>query len=337
MGISNVVPSAARGLPIAAVAIPYRAHGQRRVFSGAFEVSRTPLSAYMRSVSLGKNHRVFIIDAEGSIVAGSRPGSSGPMSLTDASLAGVTARPGDQRMETSDGQLVVVTGVANTPWRVVMAVPSRSLFEPVDGANRWLPWLVLLGIAILGFICVAMGSVMMARRRALDEVNAELERVSRTDDMTNLTNRRGIEETVGPSFAAAVRGNRPFSILMLDIDLLRSVNDSFGRRSGDQILIQASKRIATEMRASDMLGRWGGEEFIVVLIDTDLYAANESAERLRELIGSQPFDTDAGMIEVSVSIGVATRDQDTFSSLVERAEDALLRAKRAGRDLVLTA
>jgi diguanylate cyclase (GGDEF)-like protein len=123
---------------------------------------------------------------------------------------------------------------------------------------------------------------------------------------------------------------------MLDIDHFKRVNDRYGHATGDQTLRGLTERCRTISRALDIIGRYGGEEFVILLPETNLESARIVAERLRQSITSDSFATEAGPLRITISIGVAeASDSDTLSTLIERADTALYEAKRAGRNCVV--
>jgi diguanylate cyclase (GGDEF)-like protein len=137
-------------------------------------------------------------------------------------------------------------------------------------------------------------------------------------------------------FQRARRINRPFSAMIFDIDHFKKINDEYGHAAGDQTLRGLAERCRMSSRAVDVIGRYGGEEFVVLLPETNLESARLVAERLRQTIMKNPFETNAGPLEVTISIGVAESSKlDTLKTLVERADIALYEAKHAGRNRVM--
>ena len=134
---------------------------------------------------------------------------------------------------------------------------------------------------------------------------------------------------------------KPVSVLMFDIDHFKSVNDTYGHQSGDDILVELAKRVSGGLRYADMVARYGGEEFVSVLADADPAMAVVVAERLRADIANTPFEIVAGAdpLNVTVSIGCAstTDPMETGESLIARADRALYQAKDAGRNCVVSA
>jgi two-component system cell cycle response regulator len=159
-----------------------------------------------------------------------------------------------------------------------------------------------------------------------------------TDPLTGLFNRRYMETHVGTLVErSSVRG-KSLSVLILDIDYFKSINDSFGHDAGDEVLREFADRLKKSIRGIDLACRYGGEEFVVVMPDTDLGVATIVAERIRRRIAGEPFPVEKGArsLEVTISVGIAARvgPQDNASQILKRADEALYRAKRDGRNRV---
>jgi diguanylate cyclase (GGDEF)-like protein len=164
---------------------------------------------------------------------------------------------------------------------------------------------------------------------------ARLAVLSQTDPLTLLFNRRFLDEVLPREMDRARRYGHPFSLLMIDLDHFKRVNDRHGHAVGDEVLRSFGDRLRAFSRFADVASRWGGEEFVVLMPETPRHRAKEVAERLRAGIGHQPYATAAGDLSVTISIGVASIEPgDDTAALVRRADDALYRAKRAGRDRV---
>ncbi len=180
-----------------------------------------------------------------------------------------------------------------------------------------------------------------ARVKALqDELrrrNAELAVVSRTDALTGLFNRRHIEERLHEVAGAARRHDFVFGVVMLDIDHFKAVNDTVGHAGGDAVLREFAARTQNALREEDIAGRWGGEEFLLILPHTDLDGAATLGERVRAAVAASPFALDdGGALEVTVSCGCAVGDGFEPEELVKRADVALYEAKEGGRNRVVT-
>src|SRR5262249_4383195 len=155
-----------------------------------------------------------------------------------------------------------------------------------------------------------------------------------TDELTRTYSRRHLFVLAGRELARCRRYARPLSAILLDIDHFKTVNDSYGHAVGDQVLREVAGRCATIVRNVDILGRYGGEEFVVILPETDLDAARSTAERLREVVAGRPFVTSRGDLRIGMSLGVAawTEETQTLDGLLDRADSAMYQAKEAGRN-----
>ena len=176
------------------------------------------------------------------------------------------------------------------------------------------------------------------RERELMEANQRLRHMSQTDALTGLDNRRHIETRIEEMFEHAKRLGEPFSCVMVDLDKFKSVNDEYGHQAGDAVLRQLAKILKHEVREIDHAGRYGGEEFILLLTGTVLDAAVTFAERVRKAIESHTFTFDNGAIQRTASFGVAAWPHPKITScdgLVRAADDALYVAKETGRNRVI--
>jgi diguanylate cyclase (GGDEF)-like protein len=176
------------------------------------------------------------------------------------------------------------------------------------------------------------------RERELMEANQRLRHMSQTDALTGLDNRRHIETRIEEMFEHAKRLGEPFSCVMVDLDKFKSVNDEYGHQAGDAVLRQLAKILKQEVREIDHAGRYGGEEFILLLTGTVLDAAVTFAERVRKAIESHTFTFDNGAIQRTASFGVAAWPHPRITScdgLVRAADDALYVAKETGRNRVI--
>jgi two-component system cell cycle response regulator len=169
-------------------------------------------------------------------------------------------------------------------------------------------------------------------REELVAQGARLEALLREDALTGLSNRRAVLTQLAGMVSAARRHGHPLSIAIVDLDHFKHVNDTHGHKVGDAVLVAAAHAMGTHLRAEDQLGRLGGEEFLVLLPDTDGEAAGYAAEKLRAEVAAAPTP-----VPVTVSIGVATWDGEAPEDLLQRADEALYAAKEAGRDQVLAA
>jgi two-component system cell cycle response regulator len=159
-----------------------------------------------------------------------------------------------------------------------------------------------------------------------------------TDGLTGLYNRRYMESHLSTLVEQAAARGKPLTALVLDIDYFKSINDTHGHDAGDDVLREFAVRVRKSIRGIDLACRFGGEEFVIIMPETDMAVATIVAERLRRRIASEPFPISQGKaLEVTVSAGIATLDaaDDTAGTILKRADQALYRAKRDGRNRVV--
>jgi two-component system cell cycle response regulator len=160
-----------------------------------------------------------------------------------------------------------------------------------------------------------------------------------TDALTGLHNRRYMETHLTTLVEEAANRGKPIAVLVLDIDFFKSINDGHGHDAGDDVLREFSLRVRKSIRNIDLACRYGGEEFVIVMPETDIGVATMVAERLRGLVANEPFAIQDGtrLLNVTISIGIATAlsPTDTAAAILKRADQALYRAKRDGRNRVV--
>lgn len=175
-------------------------------------------------------------------------------------------------------------------------------------------------------------------KRLQDELrrrNTELEALSRVDELTGLPNRRHLQEHLRAAAAAARRHDLTMVILMADVDHFKGVNDLFGHEAGDEVLREIASRLESACRADDVVGRWGGEEFLVVAPSTDAAGAAALGERFRAAAAATPIQVRSESISITVSIGAAAGTGD-LEAMLRNADAALYAAKASGRNCVVS-
>ncbi len=167
----------------------------------------------------------------------------------------------------------------------------------------------------------------------------EIQQLAITDELTGFYNRRGLFELGQREIERALRFKRTLAALMIDIDFFKIVNDTFSHAVGDQVIKGLSDRCRENVREVDVLGRYGGEEFVILLVENDMTIATQVAERLRSSISDSSLSTLMGKISITVSIGVAILNSKTsdLASLIDMADRGLYLAKTNGRNRVMTA
>ena len=161
--------------------------------------------------------------------------------------------------------------------------------------------------------------------------------LSETDELTGLLNMRGFAIAANRLFGQALRYNRAASVLMIDSDNLKSVNDAHGHEAGNRLLRQLTRLVQGELRYTDVLARYGGDEFILLLPETPIKGALEVADRIRDAVANAPLEADGKRVACTVSIGAAgyPADGNTMDALVARADRAMYKAKQEGRNRVV--
>ena len=173
---------------------------------------------------------------------------------------------------------------------------------------------------------------LILSEQKLQESNLELERLAVTDKLTQLPNRVKIDEILEQELARTGRSGQEFSILILDIDYFKSINDTHGHQAGDAVLKEFASTVKDSLRKTDTVGRWGGEEFLVVVPSVGIEAAAVTAEKLRRVIETSRF---TGVPGITCSFGVTSSvPGDSVAAMITRADQALYRAKNAGRNRI---
>lgn len=169
------------------------------------------------------------------------------------------------------------------------------------------------------------------------EMEAELRRLATTDTLTGVDNRRSFMEKAEHEISRAQRYENPFAMIMVDIDFFKSINDKYGHQTGDLVLQKMAQAIKSALRESDIFGRIGGEEFLIVLIETDRKTALLTGERIRSCIETLSINTEKETIHITVSIGLTFfKEGDDISTICKRSDEALYAAKKNGRNCVVS-
>jgi diguanylate cyclase (GGDEF)-like protein len=211
---------------------------------------------------------------------------------------------------------------------VFVADPTRLLLYPAGFAAA------VVVVALAALLCTTFAFLLLHHARA----HAEATRLSTTDPLTGAYNRRTFHEVAEREMSRARRANQPLSIILLDVDHLRRLNEDFGHQAGDEVLHRVSDIIGTVLRKEDMLVRFTGEQFLVMLPDISGPGAVVVAGRIRRSVADAPIEAAGHMLQVTVSLGVAARldeGPESVDGLVARAESALALAKQRGRNRVV--
>ena len=166
----------------------------------------------------------------------------------------------------------------------------------------------------------------------------QVERLSRTDPLTRLANRRHVQERLALEAERASRYGTPFLVAMCDLDDFKNVNDTLGHDCGDEVLRSTARLLSENLRRTDLVGRWGGEEFLVLLPETEREGGRIALEKVRAKLEALPLVYAGAPLRVTVSIGLAAFVRgERLEDLVARADAALYEAKRSGKNRVVVA
>ncbi|MFC3531828.1 biofilm regulation diguanylate cyclase SiaD [Vogesella facilis] len=170
-------------------------------------------------------------------------------------------------------------------------------------------------------------------QKMMRELNLALKEAATHDPLTALVNRRPLLDRLRAEMERSDSRGHAFCVAMLDIDSFKPINDSYGHDVGDSVLVEVSRVMESEVREYDLCGRWGGEEFLIILPETTLAEAEAIVQRVRSGIGALRIRVGADALSVTISAGLAQyRADERYAELLNRADAALLQAKRAGRD-----
>jgi diguanylate cyclase (GGDEF)-like protein len=328
IAVSGVVLSAADHKPVIAIAVPYRSRVGRRVLSIAYPVAQTALATLVRLTTDSDPHRVLLVDSLGNIIAGNPTPPRLTLKRADPTLAAAISRAphGSVRIGGWTARYVSVA-VPGTSWHLVVAVADDTLFSAIDGSATWLPWSVFAVLSVVGVLTVVLFARSESTRRRLAAVSRELAEAALIDPVTGLLNRRGLEDSLVRAIAHTRRALEPLSALMIDLDHFKQINDAHGHQTGDQVLRVFADSMHEVFRDSDIVGRWGGDEFLVLLPATDPKGAQDASRRLRDhVLATDMLPHPADQL-VTLSVGAAT--STTGDDLIRQADIALYRAKHA--------
>ena len=185
-------------------------------------------------------------------------------------------------------------------------------------------------------------------RAEVDRANGEISRLQRDldaaselvrhDPLTGTLNRKGLDEALAREIARARRRGTPLSLALLDVDNFKNLNDTFGHKTGDDALRHLSEVVRSSLRPQDCVGRYGGEEFLIVLPDTDVDSANATLTRLQRELTKRYFLANNQRLLITFSAGITRlKDDEEAAAAIDRADRAMYAAKRAGKNRVFTA
>jgi len=235
------------------------------------------------------------------------------------------------RVQHADGHLLTVRAAFRSVCRPDGSVRILTVLTDVSALEQATQGLQATQQALIQ-LNDSLERQVTERTRALAEFNHALSRLSREDALTGIANRRAFEEEAAEAMAMATRYGRQLSLVLLDLDHFKLVNDEYGHHAGDEVLREMACRFRVLLRTSDKVARWGGEEFIMLLPETALDDAVAAGQKMLQAVTASPIPTSAGDIVCAFSAGVVEwLPGETLVNLVRRADEHLYRAKRGGR------
>lgn len=323
------------------------------------DIELSALSDFLKTQRIGLSGAAFIIDRDGNVIAHPSDNRLTPFKEGDAlrlkqldQMDAVTAQASAHlartfpdltdlkdthydKFELNDrfylSMFVPLLGQGDQRWLMGVYAPEDELALKIREGQRES---IFLGVVVSLLVVTAAFLIGLTMLRPIDR----LQREAAEDPLTGLLNRRSFDDMAGRRLTQAAKQGLPICALMVDIDHFKPINDQYGHAVGDEVLLAVARRINRGLSDRDLLSRYGGEEFAIVLPDTTLEQGRRIAERLRESVNSAPIKTSAGAMRVTISLGVTERDASgtNLAALLNRADQGMLAAKRDGRDQVMS-
>lgn len=240
-------------------------------------------------------------------------------------------------------EAVILWGITGIGVTGIFYCLKAPIAVPMGTTPEWLAaacsFLLTIGqCAYLGYFGNSMRKRLHQRTIELKIANRRIEELAQLDELTGLQNRRAIMKTLNDEMARAQRSDVPCSVAIIDLDFFKRINDEFGHATGDEALRTFAISIFANIRTIDKLGRYGGEEFLLILPDTAKDQAVRTLDRLRSIVSELNWAAISGKMNLTMSVGIcAVRREDSAADLLARADIALYRAKDAGRNRVIAA
>ena len=329
VAVSGPISSPLLGAQVKAIAVPFDSPQGRRVLAVAYPVAASTLAEFVRQAIVQPHHAVFLVDGQGNVLVSDPAVRAGTLAAAAPSLAAAVAHAsGGQTTVGHERMTFTVAPIAGTSWRLVLAASSSELYAGQSGTAVWVPWLVFGIVALLAVVLCALFAGFLGERSRLANLSSEVLVLASTDPLTGLPNRRQLSDSLTRALAGAERYEQPLSLLMIDLDHFKQINDAHGHDVGDRVLRAVAACLREVLRESDLYGRWGGDEFLAVLVQTPLEGAREAAQRLCDCTAALNL-TAFGLDSVSLSVGCAPAAGELQDVL--HAADAAMYAGQAGR------
>jgi len=308
------------------------------------------LSQYIKSLEYGKTGKVYLVDSVGHLVAHPyvSPGieEQDPNGNTVWVLRDISSNPMVQRAlkgdftpgiyRLPDSNKVVLSSFRVIPdvgWTIIIEQDVADAFSIV----RMYVYVIVL-LALITILIAVTTFIYISRETAeATKQHQELMIISETDPLTGLLNRRSMLSRMAQLVADAEQSGTGFVLAMFDIDDFKKVNDTYGHVFGDIVLREIAARTVSILRVEDLLFRWGGEEFLVIIRNCDLVRGRGVAEKIRRVVADAPINDGTISLNVTVTIGVCRYKQGSIDSMIIEADEALYTGKRTGKNRVIVA
>lgn len=302
---------------------------RQTMIAGLLETTTTYLGAATGAfyVGVAGSERLRTVETAGTVTG------AGELAGADRGLAGAAALAGGALVWPRDGDAARPSAREPDAGAGAMAMPLRS------GSHHY-GVLAYYGREV-PFDDEDVDSVGILVRQAETAIEnsflyEEAVRLSLTDGMTGLWNRRNFDLRLESELSRAIRFSEPFAVMFVELDQMKAVNDGHGHQAGDTVLIELARRLTEAVREVDLVARWGGDEFTLLLPKTALPGALLLAEKIRAAVSNAPFVIDTGALDITISVGVAAYPEHGAAGkdLVAAADAAMYRAKAGGRNRV---
>lgn len=242
-----------------------------------------------------------------------------------------------KRITRNAGYIFLITAVLPFTRAIYALGQTRPIDLFTDGPSSWYAMLAVISILAWTFYFFLINSARL--EVDLEAAHLELIQIANTDPLTGLYNRRHFFEHAEIEFQRAKRSECDLSFLLLDADDFKIINDNYGHDAGDTVMNDLAAIFRREIRSFDLVARFGGDEFVIMLVDADKEQAYTVAERIRNVVAQTPISFDSQKLSLRLSVGIASFNikDSNLEMILKRADNALYQAKRLGRNQVQTA
>jgi diguanylate cyclase (GGDEF)-like protein len=309
------------------------------------DVRLAALSLFLTDQNASAGNTAFIVTPSNQLVAHPKPDllittdpASGSLGIANLGLLGdpiVTAATGTAlddgvgNFQYEGSTHVVARDTLDTGWEVVVTAPESDLLSELRSSQRTGFYLVVAIALLTLVVTIPLVIWMMRPEESEEEPNG-------VDHLTDLPNRQTFHDEAGPAFLDAQLERKPISVVMVDLDHFKQINETYGHLTADEIVRAVGGRMRGALSEGDLIARFGGDEFAVLLPKVDVVTARTIAARLRRAVIDAPIKTSHGPVYTTISVGVASAADPaaTLEGLIHDADGAMFQAKRAGRDRI---